>query len=80
MFLVAPFAIALCSCWGPKRGAISSLLTLVLIAFLAHAIGTIEEHLFVRKHIEGIGPTPRVLDSSSWLAYDAATGKLTGAD
>ena len=67
--------------WGLRRGGVMISAAVVLILVAAHCACTIEERMFVEKHKEaGIGPTPRHFDRNSWLAYDAATGKLTGAD
>lgn len=79
--LILPISVAFLILWGLKRGAVSALGSLLIIILTAHAVGSIEEHLFVKKHASHtVGPTPRVLDRNSWLAYDAQTGRLTGAD
>jgi len=67
--------------WGLKRGALVASVAVLLILVAAHCACTIEERMFIAKHRDtGIGPTPRHFDRNSWLAYDADTGQLTGAD
>jgi hypothetical protein len=67
--------------WGRRRGAIVSCLAVVLILLAAHIACLIEEHIFIKEHeTTGAGPHPRHFDSSSWLAYDAETKELSGAD
>ena len=47
----------------------------------AHCVCMIEENMFIEAHkTTGAVPTPRYFDPNSWLAYDATTGVLTGAD
>lgn len=80
LFVFAP-AILLLVVWGVKRGAKIALVLCATGFILAHLIGSYEEYRFVQKHKEtGIGPTARSLQSSSWLAYNAETGELSGSD
>ncbi len=78
--VIAPLLLCL-AFWGLRQGVIVITVSVLMILIAAHCACTIEERIFIEKHkTNGIGPTPRYFDSNSWLAYDADTGELTGAD
>lgn len=46
----------------------------------ACAVAACEENQFIQQHPRGAGPTARWTVSNHWLAYNAETGELSGAD
>ena len=77
-----PFpGLCLLRLWRWKFGAIL-LGSLLPVGFaLALVVAGIEERLFVIKYRDnGIGPTPRWMVGTHWLAYDRDTRRLYGSD
>lgn len=66
--------------WRGRLRAVvmASVLPVSLVA--ASAVAAFEEHQFIQQHPQGIGRTSRWTVSNHWLAYDAATGVLSGSD
>ena len=72
--------LALLRLW---RGRVRVLLVVGMFPaclMMAHAIASYEEYRFIQKHRYGVGPTARWTVSNHWLAYDATSQKLSGAD
>ena len=78
-FVTLPM-LALLRIWsGHLRVVIVASLFPISLA-IASAVAAFEEHEFIQQHREGVGPTPRRTVSHHWLAYDAQTKRLSGAD
>lgn len=78
-FVTLPL-LALLRIWsGHLRVVIVACLFPISLA-AASAVAAFEEHEFIQQHREGVGPTPRRTVSHHWLAYDAQTKRLSGAD
>jgi hypothetical protein len=74
-------ALLFLALWGIIRGITAIAIAVPSVVIVAHVACTIEEKRFIEAHkTKGSGPTPRYFDPSSWLAYDAKTKELTGAD
>jgi hypothetical protein len=74
-------AFALLGLWRPRRGAALVVAVFPVSFAVAAVVAGVEEAQFVRQHREsGAGPTARWTVSWQWLAYDAGSGQLTGAD
>ena len=64
---------------GRVRTAILLSALPVSLAF-ATLVAAYEEHRFIQRHSQGVGPTARWTVSNHWLAYDAETQRLSGSD
>ena len=67
--------------WRRRAATLWCLMAAPLALVVACVFAGVEEHLFVQKHrAEGADPTPRYTVTMHWMAYDAQSGQLRGAD
>ncbi len=79
LFAALP-TLTLARLWrGRLRGAVVASVFPVSLAAAA-AVAAYEEHQFVQRHRDGVGPTARWTVSDHWLSYDARTQILSGSD
>lgn len=72
--------LALLRAWRGRTRAIVVGMMFPTALALASLVAAYEEHEFVRRHPQGIGPTARWTVSDHWLAYDAERRVLSGSD
>jgi len=77
-FMSLPLLLPLYRLWGRSLKSTIATAFPIVTLLLGILIGTIEEKIFILHHENGVGPTPRWLVNSHWIAYEK--GKLRGGD